>query len=418
MGALDGRRVVLGVTGGIAAYKAVEVCRRLVDAGAHVAPVLTSGALRFVGRATFDALASEPVQVSLWDGDHPIPHTRLGQGADLILICPATARLLADYRNGRSGDLLTATLLATRAPVVVCPAMHTEMWEQPAVIDNVGTLAERGVTIVGPVDGHLAGGDTGAGRLAEPADVVDAVLGILAADGPVPAGDMAGLTVLITAGGTREPIGPVRYIGNRSTGKQGHALAVEAASRGAKVHCVTTRPDTAPDMVSVAVTPVETAEEMARAVADRAADADIVFMAAAVADFRPADVASQKIKKAEGIPEVRLVPTTDILAELGRQRTGDQVLVGFAAETSDLLENAAAKLVAKGVDLIVANDVSAPGVGFGHDTNAVVVIDAQGVVVEVPLSDKREVARVVVDAALRARRPGHDGARPVEREDR
>ncbi|SVE14040.1 uncharacterized protein METZ01_LOCUS466894, partial [marine metagenome] len=248
-----------------------------------------------------------------------------------------------------------ATLLATRAPVVVCPAMHTEMWEQPAVTDNVATLAERGVVIIGPVDGHLAGGDTGAGRLAEPADVVDAVLGILAADGPVPAGDMAGLTVLITAGGTREPIGPVRYIGNRSTGKQGHALAVEAASRGAKVHCVTTRPDTAPDMVGVAVTPVETAEEMALAVADRAADADIVFMAAAVADFRPADIAPQKIKKAEGIPEIRLVPTTDILAELGRQRAGGQVLVGFAAETSDLRENAAAKLVAKGVDLIVAN---------------------------------------------------------------
>ena len=220
MGPLAGRRIVLGVTGGIAAYKAVEVCRRLVDAGAHVAPVLTGGAMHFIGRATFDALASEPVQTSLWDEPHPIPHTRLGQGADLVIVCPATARLLADYRMGRSGDLLTATLLATRAPVIVCPAMHTEMWEQPAVQENVEVLAGRGVSIVGPVDGRLAGGDLGAGRMADPSDVVAAAERILGVARGTEGGDLAGLTVLVTAGGTREPICPVRFIGNRSSGRQ------------------------------------------------------------------------------------------------------------------------------------------------------------------------------------------------------
>ncbi|SVE13334.1 uncharacterized protein METZ01_LOCUS466188, partial [marine metagenome] len=212
MGDLTGRRIVLGVTGGIAAYKAVEVCRHLVDAGAHVAPILTKGALRFVGSATFDALASERVQTSLWNEEHPIPHTRLGQGADAIVVCPATARLLADYRSGRSGDLLTATLLATRAPVIVCPAMHTEMWEQPAVQENVQVLAARGVEIVGPDEGRLAGGDVGAGRLAEPMVIVEAVERALSGGGR----DLEGRTVLVTAGGTREPICPVRYIGNRS----------------------------------------------------------------------------------------------------------------------------------------------------------------------------------------------------------
>ena len=402
MGSLAGRRIVLGVTGGIAAYKAVEVCRRLVDAGAHVAPILTEGALHFIGRATFDALASEPVQTSLWDEPHPIPHTRLGQGADLVIVCPATARLLADYRMGRSGDLLTATLLATRAPVIVCPAMHTEMWEQPAVQDNVEVLAGRGVTMVGPGDGRLAGGDVGAGRMADPTDVVEAAERILGATRGTDGGDLAGMTVLVTAGGTREPICPVRFIGNRSSGKQGHALAVEAASRGATVRCVTTRPDRAPKAPGIEVTAVDTAAEMADAVVARAADADIVLMAAAVADFRPVDVATEKIKKDGGPPEILLEPTADILAELGRTRTRGQVLVGFAAETCDLRQNAAAKLIAKGIDLIVANDVSIPEAGFDHDTNAVVILDAKGGAQDVPLADKREVARLVLDAALTA----------------
>ena len=402
MGPLTGRRIVLGVTGGVAAYKAVEVCRRLVDAGAHVAPVMTGGALRFVGRATFDALASEPVQTSLWDEPHPIPHTRLGQGADLVVVCPATARLLSDFRTGRSEDLLTATLMATRAPVVVAPAMHTEMWEQPSVAENVAVLAERGVTMVGPVDGRLAGGDSGAGRMADPEAIVAAAFDVLGATaGGEPTGDLAGRTVLVTAGGTREPICPVRYLGNRSSGKQGHALAAEASARGAKVILVTTQPGTAPGDLGLDVVEVETAAEMASAVLDRSAGADMVQMAAAVADFPPLEVADCKIKKDGGVPEVRLEPTVDILAELGRIRTGGQVLVGFAAETDDLRQNAAAKLQAKGADLIVANDVSAPEVGFEHDTNAVVLLDAGGGVTEVPLCDKREVASAVLDAALR-----------------
>ena len=396
MGDLTGRRIVLGVTGGIAAYKAVDVCRRLVDAGAHVAPVLTRGALRFVGAATFDALASERVQTSLWDEDHPIPHTHLGQGADAIVVCPATARLLADYRSGRSGDLLTATLLATRAPVVLCPAMHTEMWEQPAVQENVQVLAARGVEIVGPDVGRLAGGDTGAGRLAAPSAIVDAVERMLVGGGR----DLEGRTVLVTAGGTREPICPVRYIGNRSSGKQGHALAVEAAARGAKVLCVSTVPQGAPEAPGIEVVGVDTAAEMADAVERLAPGADYVFMAAAVADFRPVGVADQKIKKADGPPEIRLEPTTDILAELGRTRTPRQVIVGFAAETADLRQNASAKLTAKGADLIVANDVTAPDIGFDHDTNAVVLLDADGGEAVVPLAGKREIARAVLDAAI------------------
>ncbi|MBL6925866.1 MAG: bifunctional phosphopantothenoylcysteine decarboxylase/phosphopantothenate--cysteine ligase CoaBC [Acidimicrobiia bacterium] len=400
MGALVGRRIVLGVTGGIAAYKAIEVCRRLVDAGAHVAPVMTGGAMRFVGRATFDALASEPTQVSLWDEEHPVPHTRLGQGADLIVVCPATARLLADYRIGRSGDLLTATLMATRAPVVVCPAMHTEMWEQPSVQENVAVLAERGVTIVGPDHGRLAGGDVGAGRLADPVDILAAIDSILGGDGSVAGGDMAGLEVLVTAGGTREPICPVRYIGNRSSGKQGHALASAAAARGAKVRCVTTRPETAPDCLGIEVIGVETAADMEAAVMGHAASADIVLMAAAVADFRPVEVAGSKLKKADGTPEIRLERTTDILAQLGENRSSGQVLVGFAAETDDLRQNAASKLASKGIDMIVANDVSAPGVGFGHDTNAVLLLDRDGGSAEVPLTGKHQVADAVLDAAV------------------
>ena len=410
MGPLAGCRIVLGVTGGVAAYKAVEVCRRLIDAGAYVAPVMTDGAMRFVGRATFDALASEPVQTSLWDEPHPIPHTRLGQGADLIVVCPATARLLSDYRTGRSEDLLTATLMATRAPVIVAPAMHTEMWEQPSVVENVAVLTDRGVTMVGPVDGRLAGGDSGVGRMADPAEIVAAAFEVLGVtNGVEPAGDLAGMTVLVTAGGTREPVCPVRFLGNRSSGKQGHALATEAMERGAKVHLVTTQPTTAPDDLGLDVVAVDTAAEMASAVLERSPGADVVLMAAAVADFRPVDVADRKIKKDLGVPELRLEPTIDILAELGRIRTAGQVLVGFAAETDDLRQNAAAKLQAKGVDLIVANDVSAPEVGFEHDTNAVVLLDASGGATEVPLCNKREVACAVIDAAVQIHRTNHIG---------
>ncbi len=394
---LDGRRVVLGVSGGIAAYKAVEVCRRLVDAGAHVIPVLTEGALRFVGRTTFDALGSERAWTSLWDDPHPIPHTHLGQSADLVLVAPATARILGLYAAGISDDLLTNVLLATRAPVVVAPAMHTEMWEHPAVQDNLDRLRRRGVHVVDPETGRLAGGDEGAGRLAEPATIVAAVVAVLDRT----AGPLAGTRVLVTAGGTREPIDPVRFVGNRSSGKQGHAIADEAAVQGAKVTLVTTAD--LPTVAGVDVVKVDTAAEMEQAVLARSDDADIVVMAAAVADFRPAAVAPAKIKKADGTPEVVLEPTTDILAALGARRRKGQVIVGFAAETNDVRDNATAKLTQKQIDLIVANDVSAPGAGFEHDTNEVVILSAGGDATEISRTDKRSVARAVLDAAIRTR---------------
>ncbi|MCU1448276.1 MAG: coaBC [Acidimicrobiales bacterium] len=403
MGDLQGRRVVLGVSGGIAAYKAVEVCRRLMDAGAHVMPVMTEGATRFVGPATFSALASEPVRTSLFGSPEPIPHTRLGQTADVVVVAPATARVIGCYTHGISDDLLTATLLATRAPVVVCPAMHTEMWEQPAVQQNLRVLRSRGVTIVDPAVGRLAGGDVGAGRMAEPVDIVAAIAAVL---GPH---DLAGVRVLVTAGGTREPIDPVRFVGNRSSGKQGHALAAEAASRGADVVLVTTVERAVPAGVDVVL--VETAAEMEAAVLDRAQTADVVLMAAAVADFRPKAAAPEKIKKADGVPELLLEPTTDILAELGRRRRPGQTLVGFAAETGDVKAYASSKLRAKGLDLVVANDVSAPGVGFEHDTNRVVVLGPDGYEVEGSLMDKRAVARLVLDAVADRRKPG-EGSGP------
>jgi phosphopantothenoylcysteine decarboxylase/phosphopantothenate--cysteine ligase len=387
---LAGRRVVLGVAGGIAAYKAVEVCRRLVDAGAHVSPVLTSAATKFIGPLTFSALASEPVQTELFDGPDPIPHTRLGQGADVIVVAPATARVLAAYVAGLSDDLLTATLLATRAPVVVCPAMHTEMWEHPAVQDNLAVLRRRGVHIVEPEAGRLAGGDVGVGRLADPDRIIAAVEAALTEP------DLAGLRVLVTAGGTREPIDPVRFIGNRSSGKQGHAIAEEAAQRGAKVVLVSTvdRPATP----GIEVVRVDTASEMADAVLGRLDVVDIIVMAAAVADFRPATTAGEKIKKADGVPQVVLEPTTDILAEVGRNKRPGQIVVGFAAETNDVRANAASKLANKNIDFVVANDVAAPNVGFEHDTNRVLLLGTDGTDLDIPLSSKRDIARAILDA--------------------
>ena len=393
MTTLAGKRIVLGVTGGIAAYKAVEVCRRLVDAGAHVSPVLTDGAQRMVGVTTFSALASEPARTELWDDpETPIPHTRMGQAADLILVCPATARLISDLRTGRSADLLMATILASRAPVMICPAMHTEMWEQASVQENLTVLEERGVVIVPPESGRLAGGDIGHGRLAEPATVAAAVEALLRN------GDFTGRTVLVTSGGTREPIDAVRFVGNRSSGKQGHAVAAEAAARGGDVVLVTTRPETAPP--DVRVIPVETAAEMAAVCRIEAPTADVVVMAAAVADFRPATTADGKLKKIDGAPTVELVPTEDILAGLGEAKPSGQVLIGFAAETDDLLDNAADKLERKNLDAIVANDVSKDGVGFEHATNEVTVLVADGTRHDVPLTTKRDVARTILDVAL------------------
>jgi len=396
---LAGRRVVLGVSGGIAAYKAVEICRRLIDAGAYVMPVLTTGATRFVGPLTFSALASEPARTSLFEGPEPIPHTRLGQTCDLVLVAPATARVIGHYAAGISNDLLTATLLATRAPVLLAPAMHTEMWEHPAVQDNLALLRRRGVHLVDPESGRLAGGDIGAGRLADPARIVEAAAAVLRNA----AGDLAGVRVLVTAGGTREAIDPVRFIGNRSSGKMGYAVAEAAARRGAEVVLVTTVDRPVPAGVADVVR-VESAAEMADAVLGRYDGTDVVVMAAAVADFRPKGPAPEKIKKAAGPPEVVLEPTTDILAELGRKKFM-QYLVGFAAETERLVEQAAAKMAAKRVDLMVANDVTAPGSGFEVETNRAVLIAPDGTARQLPQMPKIELADAIWDTVAPQLRP-------------
>ena len=412
MSTLTGRRVVLGVCGGIAAYKAVEVCRRMVDAGAHVVPVMTAGASHFIGETTLSALASEPVRRTLWDESDPIPHTRLGQGADLVVVAPATARLLSAYAHGYSHDLLTNVLIATRAPVLVCPAMHTEMWEHPSVRDNMALLVSRGTHVVGPASGRLAGGDVGAGRLADPEEIVAAAEAVLAGIGdgsPSRRRDLDGVRVLVTAGGTREPIDPVRFIGNRSSGKQGHAIAEEAAARGASVTLVTTTDLAVP--AGIERVRVDTAAEMHRAVAAVAPSAGVVVMAAAVADFTPVSVAPGKLKKRDGVPTVELTPTVDILAALGAAKPAGQVLIGFAAETADVAANAADKLRAKNADLLVANDVGAPSVGFEHDTNEVLILERSGEQHHVPLAHKRDVARAVLDQAIVAL---HRAGRPDE----
>ena len=394
---MRGSRIVLGVSGGIAAYKAVEVCRRLVDAGAFVSPVLTAGALEFVGALTFSALASEPARTSLFaeggTGPEPIPHTVLGQRADLVIVAPATAAVLGKYAHGISDDLLTATLLATRAPVLVAPAMHTEMWEHAAVQENLDTLRRRGVHVVGPASGRLAGGDVGEGRLADPADIAAAAERVL---GP---NDLVGVRVLVTAGGTREPIDAVRIITNRSSGKQGYAIAEVAAQRGADVTLVTTIGRPAP--AGVEIVSVQTASEMQDAVMSRAPSCDVVVMAAAVADFRPKEPPRRKLKKHEGIPEIVLEPTHDFLVDLGRDKPAGQVLVGFAAETDDLVEHATDKLRRKRLDLIVGNDISQPDAGFEVDTNRAVVLDAEGGRDALPLLAKSDLARVILDKVAR-----------------
>jgi phosphopantothenoylcysteine decarboxylase / phosphopantothenate---cysteine ligase len=396
-----GPRIVLGVCGGIAAYKAVEVCRLLVDAGAHVIPVLTSEATRFIGAVTFSALASERVQTSLWDEDSPIPHTRLGQDADLILVVPATAHLIARYAAGLADDLLTATLLATRAPVVLCPAMHTEMWEHPSVRENLATLERRGVGMVPPAVGHLAGGDSGEGRLADPAVIAAralAVAGIRGAD----RGDLAGRHVVVSAGGTREALDPVRFLTNRSSGKQGHAVAEAAARRGASVTLVTSSARPVADDVrgTIERIDVESAADMEGALDEVCPRADVVIMAAAVADFRPKVAATRKLSKEDGVPDLVLEPTPDLLTGLVARRHPGQVIVGFAAETNDVVARGRKKLQRKGVDLLVVNDVSAPGAGFDHDTNAVTILSADGSTLEIALTSKNAVADAILDRVV------------------
>lgn len=384
---LGGRRVLLAVTGGVAAYKSAYLARRLVEAGADVRVILTESAHEFVGPQTFAAITGSQPSTTLFGGDSVSPHTELARWAELIVVAPATAATLAKLVTGMSVDLVSATLLTAQSPVLLAPAMHTEMWEHPATRRNIQTLTADGYEIIGPEEGPLAGGDSGVGRVAEPDDIMDVIERLLS-----PPADAKRL--LVTAGGTREPIDPVRYLGNRSSGKMGHAIANEAARRGLDVTLVTTSDlPVHPAVKSVAV---ETAQEMLEAV--ESVDTDIAIMAAAVADFRPVHQSQTKLARSEGLDSVELTPNPDILASVAA-REPVPLLVGFAAETGDV-ERAVDKAKRKGVDILVYNDVSEPGSGFGTDTNRVVLIDRDGATDAWPVMSKSEVASRLLDRVM------------------
>ncbi|MGY1630372.1 bifunctional phosphopantothenoylcysteine decarboxylase/phosphopantothenate--cysteine ligase CoaBC [Geodermatophilus sp. SYSU D01186] len=389
-------RIVLGVSGGVAAYKAALLLRAFTEGGHDVRVVPTPAALRFVGAATFEALSGHPVTTDVWSDVDEVAHVRIGQTADLVVVAPATADVLARAAAGRADDLLAATLLTAHCPVVFAPAMHTEMWLHPATQDNVATLRRRGAIVLPPAVGRLTGPDSGPGRLPEPADIA-ALASVVLTDGVAAlAPDLAGRRVVVSAGGTREPLDPVRYLGNRSSGRQGWALARVAAARGAEVVLVAANVDL-PAPFGVRVVPVGTAEELRAAMLAEAADADVVVMAAAVADFRPAEVAATKLKKdsAAEPSAVPLVRNPDVLAELVTKRPPGQLVVGFAAETGDdagdVLTHARAKLARKGCDLLVVNDVSGGRV-FGRPDNAAVVLGADGTATELSEGSKDAVA--------------------------
>ncbi|MBW5421354.1 bifunctional phosphopantothenoylcysteine decarboxylase/phosphopantothenate--cysteine ligase CoaBC [Streptomyces sp. BG9H] len=389
-------KVVLGVSGGIAAYKACELLRRLTESGHDVRVVPTASALHFVGAATWSALSGHPVSTEVWSDVHEVPHVRIGQQADLVIVAPATADMLAKAAHGLADDLLTNTLLTARCPVVFAPAMHTEMWEHPATQENVATLRRRGALVIEPAVGRLTGVDTGKGRFPEPAELFEVVRRVLAR-GDL-ARDLAGRHVVVSAGGTREPLDPVRFLGNRSSGKQGYALARSAAARGARVTLVAANA-ALPDPAGVDVVPVGTAVQLREAVLKAAADADAVVMAAAVADFRPETYAAGKIKKKDGQEPapLTLVRNPDILAELAGDRPRPaQVVVGFAAETDDVLANGRAKLARKGCDLLVVNEVGERKT-FGSEENEAVVLGADGSETPVPYGPKEALADTVWD---------------------
>jgi phosphopantothenoylcysteine decarboxylase / phosphopantothenate---cysteine ligase len=386
---LQGRRVLLCVTGGVAAYKSAYLARRLVEAGASVRVEMTESALEFVGAQTFAAITGERPFTALFAADLVSPHTELARWADLVIVAPATGSTIGRVANGISEDLVSATIIATTVPVLLAPAMHTEMWEHPATERNLETLRGFGYHIIGPEIGPLAGGDTGMGRVAEPEDIV-------AAAGDILGGEGKGQKVLVTAGGTREPVDPVRYIGNRSSGKMGHAIADAAIRRGYDVTLVTTAD--LPTHPSAKLIRVETAEEMLAAVAG--IEPHVAIMAAAVADFRPTSAAESKIPRADGPPSIELTETPDILASVV-QRHPRPFTVGFAAETGGL-ERAIEKARRKDVDLLVYNDVTEPGSGFGTDTNRVVLIDRSGETEELPLLPKSEVAERLLDRVAAA----------------
>jgi phosphopantothenoylcysteine decarboxylase/phosphopantothenate--cysteine ligase len=390
-------RIVLGVSAGIAAYKACELLRLLTEAGHSVRVVPTPDSLNFVGAATWAALSGQPAVSGAFEDVHQVPHVRLGQEADLVIVAPATADLMARAAAGMSGDLLTAVLLTARCPVIYAPAMHTEMWEHPATAANVARLREYGAIVLDPASGRLTGADSGPGRLPEPAELFTAATRVLARGSRGLAADLAGVRVLVTAGGTREDLDPVRFLGNRSSGRQGYALAAAAASRGAQVVLVAANTELE-DPAGVRVIRATSARDLRDKVLAEAGAADAVVMAAAVADFRPAQQSSAKIKKTGAAPEpIALVENPDVLKELvaTRARPG-QVIVGFGAETGDVLANGRAKLAAKGCDLLVVNQVG-NGLAFGTSDNEAVVLGADGSEVKVPRGPKEALADVVWD---------------------
>ncbi len=388
-GSLAGRRIVLGVTGSIAAFKAVGLAGELVKGGAKVDVVMTTAATKFVAPLSFQAITHRPVVTDLFrsDAELEISHVSLGQGADLMIVAPASADAIARMALGLADDPLSTTYLATQAPVLVAPAMETTMFESPATQANLRTLIERGVRIVGPAKGRLASGSEGLGRMVEPAEIVEAAKSMLSRGQ-----DLAGRRIVVTAGGTREPIDPVRYLGNRSSGRMGHAIAEAAGSRGAEVSLITSAIQTAPSVRKTVS--VDTALEMKAAVEAEAVHADALIMAAAVADFRPSRPSGQKIKKRGRSLSIDLEENPDIVAGLKRDGL---VKFGFAAETENLIENARAKIDAKGLDAIVANDVTSPDSGFGSETNRITFIERTGRMREYPLMSKIEVAEVILD---------------------
>ncbi|MFF8259696.1 bifunctional phosphopantothenoylcysteine decarboxylase/phosphopantothenate--cysteine ligase CoaBC [Streptomyces virginiae] len=389
-------KVVLGVSGGIAAYKACELLRRLTESGHDVRVVPTAASLNFVGEATWAALSGNPASTEVWETVHEVPHVRIGQGADLVVVAPATADMLAKAAHGLADDLLTNTLLTARCPVVFAPAMHTEMWEHPATQENVATLRRRGAVVIEPAVGRLTGKDTGKGRLPDPEEIFEVCRQVLRRG--VAEADLAGRHVVISAGGTREPLDPVRFLGNRSSGKQGYALARTAVARGARVTLIAANTALS-DPAGVDVVRVGTAVQLREAVLKAAADADVVVMAAAVADFRPAEYAGGKIKKKDGEDPapVALVRNPDVLAEISADRAREgQVIVGFAAETDDVLDNGRAKLRRKGCDLLVVNEVGESRT-FGSEENEAIILASDGSESPVPYGPKETLAEAIWD---------------------
>ena len=396
MSILSNKRILLGVTGSIAAYKAADLASKLTQANAQVDVILSSAAEKFITPLTFQSVTGRRAytDIDLWGNEAHVLHVGLGHTADLLVIAPCTANTIAKLAHGQADTLLTVTALASTCPLLIAPAMDAGMFDHPATQENLDTLKKRGATIIGPAEGHLASGLSGPGRMLEPAEIIGHIRLLLGHNGP-----LTGKKILITAGGTQEPLDPVRVLTNRSSGKQGYALAQAALDAGAQVALITT-PTTITPPIGARVIHVETAKQMLDAVLGESAQSDALIMAAAVADFRPKNMAKDKIKKEGGIPQVELEATDDILKTVAGSGSGEnrpRVVVGFAAESHDLLENAAVKLKSKRLDLIVANDISAPDAGFASETNRVTLLFADGRKESLPLMGKSEVAETIME---------------------